>query len=385
MANHRGSVTVNNMNLSQGDFPEIERKFLFIGVAAAGIDTDVVTSLSSETDLDTVCGEADSVLKTQLTAAKLNAGENWLAWMLPVDASSDNAECILSMRESMDHYFTATSPEAVVCCRAAQSDDEIQEWHDAAMLELAEKGRQMFALVATPGVLATQTWSEYESTQAALVASLACPRAGAVPQLHGNNIGVLAGRLASRAVSIADSPMRVETGALLGLGAVPVDSEGIALPESVLATLAAGRLSVPQHYCDYPGTYWADGTMLDVPGGDYQVIEYLRPVLKACRAVRLLAIARIADRKFNDTPKSLAYHKKYFARPLRAMSKSTTVEIGGTQLEMVGDIMKPDKTAISVAWQTKSAVKLFIKVRPYSSPKDIEANIYLDLSLEGES
>ena len=51
-----------------------------------------------------------------------------------------------------------------------------------------------------------------------LVKDIAKHLAVPVPQLHGNNVGVLAGRLANHAVSIADSPMRTETGSVLGLG-----------------------------------------------------------------------------------------------------------------------------------------------------------------------
>ncbi|WP_410970511.1 DUF2586 family protein, partial [Salmonella sp. SAL4458] len=39
-----------------------------------------------------------------------------------------------------------------------------------------------------------------------------------VPRLWGNVPGVLAGRLCNRAVTVADSPARVKTGALLNLG-----------------------------------------------------------------------------------------------------------------------------------------------------------------------
>nr|WP_230413526.1 DUF2586 family protein [Zooshikella ganghwensis] len=68
-----------------------------------------------------------------------------------------------------------------------------------------------------------------------------------VPQLHGNNVGVLAGRLCNSSVSIADSPMRVATGPLIGLGPVPKDKEGMALPSAIIVELDKIRLSVPQN------------------------------------------------------------------------------------------------------------------------------------------
>ena len=86
---------------------------------------------------------------------------------------------------------------------------------------------------------------------------------------------------------------------------------------SVLSDLDKARFSVPQWYPDYSGTYWADGTVLDVPGGDYQVIENVRVIQKCMRQVYPLAVARIANRQFNSTPASIAQNKTYFMRPLR--------------------------------------------------------------------
>lgn len=379
----RGTVTVENLNLSQGAFPEIERKLLFIGVGANAANVGKVLSLSAESDLDDLLGSTVSVLKTNLIAARLNAGQNWFAWCLPVAAAATNDDCLSAFDDSQKHYFTANSPEGAVCLRPAQSADEISDWQDAVLQLLGRQGRQMFVMVATSGILSTQTWSDYEATQAALVASVAANRVLAVPQLHGNNAGVLAGRLCKRSVSIADTPMRVKTGAVLGLGDTPVDAAGIPLPEATLVALDAARLSVPQHYADYPGVYWADGNLLEVPAGDFQVIEYLRPVLKACREVRILAIATIGDKDFNDTPESIAYHKHYFARPLRLMSKTLRIEVDGQTYTLTGDIMPPDKNSVTIQWESKTKVKLMVKVRPYSCPKDITAFVVLDLSLEG--
>ena len=80
--------------------------------------------------------------------------------------------------------------------------------------------------------------------------------------------------------------MRVATGALVGEWTErPVDVDGRRLDMSVLSDLDKARFSVPQWYPDYSGTYWADGTVLDVPGGDYQVIENVRVIQKCMRQV----------------------------------------------------------------------------------------------------
>ncbi len=76
-----------------------------------------------------------------------------------------------------------------------------------------------------------------------------------VPRLWGNEPGVLAGRLCSRAVTIADSPARVKTGALMNLGSddMPVDGTGEVLELATLQALEAQRFSVPMWYPDYDG------------------------------------------------------------------------------------------------------------------------------------
>ena len=373
----RGTVNVNNLNLTQGTTPDVERKLLFMGAATSNVGN--VLSITQDSDLDELLGENDSVLKTNIIAARTNGGQNWFAWMLAMNDADTHEDYLLAFSEVMDTYFTATSPEGLVVLHEATVADELKDWQAAMMALLGATGRQMFTICATQGVGA-ETWSDYEAAQQNLVASVAAARITAVPQLHGNDCGVLAGRLCNKSVSIADSPMRVASGPVLGLGNTPTDSAGVELPEATLVALDAARLSTIQHYPDYPGTYWADANTLDALGGDYQILEYLRPVLKACRAVRVLAIARIADRNFNDTPQSIAYHRGYFARPLREMSKSTQVDVGSLKLTVVGDIQPPEPGAVNITWQDTTSVKLFIVVKPYNSPKSIEANVVLDLS-----
>ncbi|WP_348235235.1 DUF2586 family protein, partial [Salmonella enterica] len=69
-------------------------------------------------------------------------------------------------------------------------------------------------------------------------------------------------------VTVADSPARVKTGALLNLGSdeLPEDGTGKTLELATLKALEAQRYSVPMLYPDYDGFYWADGRTLDVEG-----------------------------------------------------------------------------------------------------------------------
>lgn len=367
----QGKVTVNNLNLGQGNFPEIERKAIFIGVGTTNVGD--VLSLDTQSDLDVLLG-ANSPLKANVIAARQNGGENWQAFAMPIAAGKD-------WKLELDTAFKTVSAELVAVCVPATTAAELNAAHTKAESVRTQQARRVIVLIATPGIDAdTQTWAQYATAQADMTTGVAAYRVAAVPLLHGNDLGVLVGRLCNRAVSIADSPMRVATGAVLGLGATPIDNTGESLSDATLSTLDANRLSCIQHYTDYPGTYWGDCNLLDAPGGDYQVIEYLRPVDKAARAVRSLAIARVGNRAFNDSSASIESNKTYFMRPLREMSKSVPV---GADI-FPGDIRPPSDDSITIVWPSLNSVEVYIKVQPWNSPKEITANLILDLSSTGE-
>ncbi|MGB0894026.1 MAG: DUF2586 domain-containing protein [Parashewanella sp.] len=362
-----GKVQVNNLNLGQGDLPSLERHFLFIGRAGHADEESKLFSVNSQTDI-----EADfknGVLRDQLVAAQANAGQNWTGAAYCLAADED-------WQDAVDRANETQSFEAVVLCDVLTTAAQIKAAHDKVFSLQAKLGRFVFVMIATAGInKTTQTWSDYEAAQAALVKDIAKHLVIPVPQLHGNNLGVLAGRLATRRASIADTPMRTETGPTLKLGAAPVDKNEKPLELSTLGTLAKNRLSVPQWYPDLEGVYWGDGSTLDAKGGDYQYIEHLRPVLKASREVRILAIQRIGNRRLNSTPNSIEQHKTYFMTPLRRMSKTHT--IGDDTFP--GDIKPPKDGDISINWLTKKNVTIGMLVRPYSSGKEITVNLALDL------
>ncbi|BBM04173.1 DUF2586 domain-containing protein [Microbulbifer sp. GL-2] len=366
-----GKVTVNNLNLGQGSFDEIERKALFLGVGDTSKGS--VVALNSQSDLDQMLGANESQLKTQVAAAQANGGENWQAWAFPLDVSDD-------WKVGLDTAMQSVSPELVAVCTPALAANDLDVAFAKAESIRTSMGRRVAMLVATPGIDDTsQTWSDYLAAQAAIVEPVRAYRLSPVPLLHGNNLGVLVGRLCNRAVTIADTPMRVETGPVLSLGSVPNDKDSIPLDNAMLASLDALRLSVPQTYTDYSGTYWGDCNLLDAEGGDYQVIENLRVVDKAARAIRVLAIARIGNRQLNSTPASIASNKTYFSRPLREMSRG--IQIGSTVFP--GEIKAPKDGDIEISWPTRNKVWVFFKVTPYNSPKEIVVNIALDLTNAG--
>ena len=365
-------VQINNLNQMQGPVTEVERHLLFIGSAAS--NTGKLLSLNTQSDFDTLLGEAESELKTNLLATRDNAGQNWTAaaYVLPEDG-----DWLAAVRTAQQ----TQSFEGVVVLGQEWDQAGINAAHALNQELIAKWGRWQFMLLAVPGIVSTgegsQDWSEYEATLAALQDGIAASSVSLVPQLWPNLAGVYAGRLCNRAVSIADSPCRVKTGALVGLGNKPVDKAGITLPLATLQTLEQNRYSVPMWYPDYDGTYWADGRTLDAEGGDYQVIENLRVAYKVARRMRLRAIARIGDRSFNSTPGSTAAAIMYFGKDLREMAKAVTIN---GQL-FPGDIASPKDGDITIQWTAKNLVSIYVVVRTVDCPKGITVNIMLDLSL----
>lgn len=365
-----GKVSVNNLNLGQGAVTEIERYFLYIG--AAGENAGQLLPLNTDSDLDAMLGVPSSDLKTQIIAARLNGGDRWACLAAPI-SGEQTWEAALEKAQQQGY-----SVEAVVITTPVATGGELSAMHDAATAVTNTYGRRLFVMAATAGISAEQTWAEYAAEQKAITKDLVAPRVLVVPQLHGNDLGVLAGRLANAAVSIADSPMRVATGAVQGLGPVPKDQDDIPLPSAIRAALDADRFSVSQTYPDYPGVYWGDGNMLDAPASDYLVIEYLRLADKAARQIRPLLIRRVGDRRLNNSPASMAAAETAFMKPLRVMAKSTT--FAGEQFP--GEIKQPKKGDIVINWPTRNRVEVYIKLTPLECPKDLTANIALDLSNE---
>lgn len=362
-----GKVTTNNLNLAQGEAPEVERKALIIGVGT--VATGTVFPVNAQTDLAAAVG-ADTEIYKHLLAAQQNGGENWQAIAAPQVSGYDAGEVI---HQALETY----SVELICICTPVTDKAAVEGWHTFAESLRTVKARRVIMLFATAGIDAgTQDWAAYIAAQEALQDGVAGYRVGLVPSLHGNNLGAVAGRLCNRAVSIADSPMRVATGPVLGLGPVPVDTDGETLSSAVLEALDAVRLSVPQTYVDYPGTYWGDLNLLDIPGGDYTVIEHLRIVDKAARRIRLLQIQSIANRQLNSTPASIEANRMKFMAPLRQMSRGTV--FAGQQFP--GEIHPPKDDHVKIVWPSNTKCEVYFKARPYNSPKEIEANILLDLS-----
>jgi hypothetical protein len=374
MSGKLGKVTVNALNLMQGEFPDIEKYFLFVGVGPAHVGELVF--LSTDSDLDVELGAAASDLKTQITAARLNAGQNWACVAAPVASGTDWEDAVdLAMNQDV-------RVEAVIICTPVTLQAEITALHAKAIEINTEFGRRLFFLAAGRAIDPTpstgDTWNDYIADMNTLTDEVSAYRVGLVPQIFPDALGIYAGRLCNDQVSIADSPMRVRTGALVGRDAsqLAVDNTGVRYNNAHALALLNARCTVPQLYADYPGVYWADGTMLDVTAGDYEVIENLRVVDKAARRVRIVLIGMIADRSFNASPIGTAYAKNKLMRPLMEMAKSYVFQ----GIPFPAEIKPPKDTDIGINWITRTQVEIYLTTRPFESPKEITANIILDLS-----
>ena len=369
-----GQVQVNHINQVQGGFDEIERQVLFIGTAGIVDNNDTILFVSNESDLDVLLGAADSDLKTQVVAARDNAGQNWQASIAPI---AEDGDWTLALDRAMQQNAKV---EMAAVCKPVTTQAEVDAAYAKTMEILGTYQRFLIIGLAVSGIDATQgtgeTWAEYIARIEPVTSGAAANRVFVVPQLHGNNLGVLLGRLCNRAASIADTPMRVITGALVGLGSEPVDTDGVPLDMGHLIAMDQARFSVPQWYSDYPGTYWADCNLLDIPAGDFQVIENMRVMDYLARRVRVLAIARVADRKLNNTAPSIEFNKTYFQRPLREASKATKFK--GVPFPAM--ILPPLPEDLEIVWPTNSHVQVYISAQPYNCPKKITVNLMLDLS-----
>ncbi|HCO8100469.1 TPA: DUF2586 family protein, partial [Escherichia coli] len=315
-----------------------------------------VLPVNANSDLDELLGTDASPLKNFLQSALTNAGQNAFFYVAVLPGAGKGKE-------------------ATPACQAWQN--AIQALRQTIINKYQ---RRIWFILTIAANDSSKTWADYVSELTTLQEGIAAPQIMLVPEIFGFEPGVLAGRLCNSAVTIADSPARVATGALSALKTTerPKDSAGQAIDLATLQALATARYSVPMWYADYDGLYWADGVTLEVEGGDYNVIEHVRIADKVARRVRLMAIPKIADRSLNSTPGSIAAHETLFARPLRAMAKST--QING--ITFPGEVKSPRKGDVVITWQDEKTVSISIVVRPYACPKTIKVGIQLDKSLE---
>ncbi|WP_413740831.1 DUF2586 domain-containing protein [Sodalis sp. RH18] len=367
------TVVINQLNEYAGTTTEIERVLLYLGTGATNVGQ--LIPVNNNSDLDTLLGEADSILKSNVAAARSNGGQSWFGYVWPLAAAAETTDWVAAVKTAM----ATASVEGFVLVKDIDQKTDINAAITLRSDIIGSYGRWLWSILSVGGPGEDETWAEYVTRFAALQDGIAGISVQLVPRLWGNEPGALAGRLCNRSVTIADSPARVKTGPVINLGSdeLPVDGEEEALTLATLQALAANRASVPMWYPDYDGIYWADGLTLDVDGGDYQAIEYVRIADKVARRTRLRAIPKIADRSLNSTAASVEFHQTYFAATLREMAKRT--QING--ITFPGEVKTPQNGDVVITWISSTKVQVYIVARPYESSKTIEINILLDTSL----
>ncbi len=370
-----GQVIVTQLNMQQGEPVEAERVFLYIGKAANPDNLHKILSIGADSDLDELLGSGDSDLKTHISAAVLNAAtDSFYCYAIPIDPATDDWVKVLDT--AMDKPFDL-QVEAVVLTTEITDANEIKSAQAAMISTMTSYGKYLTAQMCCSGIdKATETWADYAARIKALITGQVADRVAVVPNLHGNNLGVVCGRLCNPAVTVADTPMRVATGALINLGDDPVDKNGIELSMADISDMSNARFSVPQWYAGYAGTYWADQMLLDTETGDFQVYENRRVLDYLARRVRLRAIARIADRYLNSTPKSIANNKTYFMTPMRVAAQP--IIIG--PLEFPGIIQPPKEGDLTITWKSRTEVVIGFCAAPHDCPKKIWIYMALDLT-----
>ncbi|EPD9024588.1 DUF2586 domain-containing protein [Escherichia coli] len=377
-------VQVNQIDLAQGAVTETERYLLFIAsapnAAAAGL-----FYVNTQTDLAAVLGASNAVAM-DVSAAMVNAGQNWAAAVCFIDPVAT------TWQDAVRDCQKSGSFEGVVLL------DDFTEWNEeesnyslrkaaqaAAALRqeiIAKYGRWVwFILPVADAAKGDMTWQQYSVALTEWQSGMAADGVMLVPRVYQYLPGVIAGRLCNRLVTIADTPARVLTGSIVGPGDAVKDKDGKVITEDIIQALDAARYSVPVTYTDFEGIYWNDGPLLAAKGSDYQSIRILRIVDKVARQVRLLAIRNIGNRSLNSTPSSVEYHQMQFAKPLRTMAKSTTIN----GVSFPGEVYSPKEGDIVITWIDSTHVNIYVQARPTECPLVIGVNIMVDLSVQNEA
>lgn len=391
-----GQVTVRGKDSRQTYSDDVEKLALFIGYKRANDNPDYVNKLVTAEHLEDG-GEVEaalgrnSMLLKELRAASLNAGAGWRALITTYSTRTPGeSEAFKALIKCFDDVY----PEFVVfvdgftdnfMSNTPSLPTEIEPMSALFQIssflgsESRHSGKTTFA-IATVHYPDAAISDDNRWKYAKKIKELkgAAPNIALVAPYIQPGLGALAGRLASENASIADSPMRVQTGSVLGLkpeissflkGAVPS-------VEAELYFFNSHRISVPQKYADFDGIYWSDLELLTPEDSDFRFVENRRVRDKAIRAVRRAAIKRIGDRLMNDTPNSIAVNKSYFIKSLRDMARKKVIQ----GVTYPGEIEQPTDDAVDIIWLSKHKVEIHLSIKPYGSPKHIDVLVSLDLT-----
>ena len=361
----QGKVSVTSLQTGSGVTKEVERSVLFIGIGSINIGK--IVAINAQSDLDALISADDSALKTQVKSWVRNGDDLVSGWSISINQGDDVMTLIdKAMAQNI-------SPEIIVITTPVTGKSDVESYQAKALEVLSAHARRIRFLLAAPGLVASQTWADHLTALTPLIDGVVGDRVAVVPLLIGDELGGVAGRLCKRSITIADSPMRVQTGAL-SLMPLPVDSADEPLTSAVTAALDVLRFSCVQFYPDFDGIYFGDVNMLDAEGGDYQTIEAGRIVDKVARQVRIIAIYQVKNRRLNNSPSGIAFGKRVMGKPMRDMAKS--INIGADKFP--GEIHEPKDDSISLTFMNARQLRVMIKVQPIDSPSEILIGIMLD-------
>lgn len=360
----QGKVSVAAIQTGSGATKQVERSVLFLGQAPE--NNGSILPINAQSDFDDLFGAADSPLKTQVKAWQRNGDDLVSGYAIPHGVGDDVMALI---DQAMDQDV---SPEIIVICTPVTGKAEIESYQAKALEILSSLARRVRFLIAAPGLTELQNWSDLVTALQPITDGVVAPQTAVVPLLFGDELGAVTGRLCKSAVTIADSPMRVLTGAM-SLMPHPEDAEGKPLTNSTTAALDALRFSCTQFYPDFDGTYFGDVNMLDAEGGDFQQIETGRIVDKAARDVRIIAIQNIKNR-LNNSASGIEFGKRIMGKLLREMARS--INIGADKFPGLIDTPKDD--SISLTFMNATTLQVVLKVKPIDSPNTIIVGIMLD-------
>ncbi|MGD2552457.1 DUF2586 domain-containing protein [Escherichia coli] len=374
-------VQVNQIDLAQGTVNEIERHLLFVSYAPLENYTPGFYTLNTQTDLDKITSSAGDDIR----AAMMNAGQNWSASVYFMDSDEKWQDAVKKCQKYGSFEGVVLLEDFADWNEEESGFSLTKSAKEAAALRqelIATYGRwTWFILPVKNPVGGDMTWQQYSAALTQWQTGLVADGVMLVPRLYENLPGVIAGRLCNRLVTIADTPARVLTGSLVSVGNATKDKNGETVTADIVQALDAARYSVPVTYADFEGIYWNDGPLLAAKGGDYQSIRILRIVDKVARQVRLLAIRNIGNRSLNSTPSSVEYHQMQFAKPLRTMAKSTTIN----GVSFPGEVYSPKEGDIVITWIDSMHVNIYVQARPTECPLVIGVNIMVDLSVQNEA
>ncbi|HFO4638134.1 TPA: DUF2586 family protein, partial [Escherichia coli] len=157
------NVTVSHQNRFNGATREVERTLLFVGYGKK--NTGNTLSVSPETDLDDVLGPDESLLKSTLTAAIANGGQNWFAYVHvlsePKPPAPEGGDANAAWVDAVKKAQTIASAEGVVIAIDITAKDAVNRATETRALLQSAYGRFVWFMLCVAGPGKDEAWAAY--------------------------------------------------------------------------------------------------------------------------------------------------------------------------------------------------------------------------------